>query len=85
MVYNYGGKALLMGKPFGIFAGVEYELSDKTNMSATLQAEADYNVELNVEHQLDSNWTVSANQSFDSSRVEKGSPYHIGFTAAYKL
>lgn len=41
---------MLMGKPIAIFAGVEYELSDKTNMSATLQAQADYTVELDVEH-----------------------------------
>ena len=45
---------------------------------------------MSVEHKIDANWTVSATQSFDAGKAaapkESGArPYHLGFTATYKL
>jgi len=74
-----------MGKPVGLLGGVEYELSDKTSLSASGIWAGDYEVESEVEHKVDNNWTVSAKQSFSSEPVTGISPYHIGFSASYKL
>ena len=48
-----------MGKPVGLRTGVEYELDDKTSMSASAELSEDYQVSLDVEHKLDDHWTDS--------------------------
>lgn len=85
--FVYGWKDLqgIMGKPVALLGGVEYELSDKTTLAASGIWEGDYEVESEVEHKVDNNWTVSAKQSFSSSAATGVSPYHIGFSASYKL
>ena len=85
---TYGWKDFkgIQGHPVVIRGGVEYELSDQTCLTASGQIGENYNLTQEVEHKIDSHWTVSAQQSFESPKVgSKQSPYHIGFAAAYKL
>jgi len=81
-VYGWKDFKGIMEKPVALLGGVEYELSDKTSIAANGIWEGDYSVESSVEHKVDNNWTVSANQSFESAG---SSAYHIGFSASYKL
>ena len=81
-VYSWDGAAGIMGKPFQLLGGVEYELSDKTTLSAGGKWYGNYEIESGVEHKVDSNWTVSASQAFSSADK---TDYHFGFTASYKL
>lgn len=72
--------------PVALRAGFAYELSDQTTYNVQAEAGQSYSFSTEVEHQVDSHWTVSATQSFDASNVgSKVSPYHVGFSAAYKL
>jgi len=81
-VYSWDGAAGIMGKPFQLLGGVEYELSDKTTLSAGGKWYGNYEIESGVEHKVDNNWTVSASQAFSSADK---TDYHFGFTASYKL
>lgn len=84
----YGWKEFkgIRGQPFMLRGGVEYDLSDKTSVSASGEWSESYNVQQEVTHNVDDHWTVSCTQSFDASELGgKGSPYHIGFAASYKL
>ena len=82
-----------MGTPASIHSGLEYELSDKTSLSFGSKHAGDHECDMEVTHQIDGNWTVSASQSFDSGKAAKfaarkecgARPYHLGFTATYKL
>jgi len=85
-VFGYGEFKGIQGHPVAIRAGVEYELSDQTEVSASANWDATYSVNQTVQHKIDSHWTVSATQAFEGANVgSKTSPYHIGFAAAYKL
>jgi len=86
-VYGWGKDFKgIKGQPVALRAGVEYELSDQTTVTASGNWDETYSVSQEVQHKIDNNWTVSASQSFDSSSLGgKTSPYHIGFTASYKL
>ena len=79
----------IQGQPFVLKAGVAYELSEQTELSASGKWGKDYEVGMEVEHKVDKNWTISAAQSFNSELIGAASkapqPYHIGFTATYKL
>ena len=76
----------ILGHPIALRGGVEYELSDQTTVTASGSWDSNYTVSQEVEHKIDSHWTVSATQSFDSANVgTKKSPYHLGFAASYKL
>lgn len=85
LVYGWKDFAGLMGKPVAILTGVEYELSKQTSFAASATFGSDIDIENEVEHQVDDHWTVSAKQTFCSSAEHGCSPYHIGFTASYKL
>ena len=74
-----------MDKPVALLGGTEYELSDKTTLATNAIWQGDYDIESSVEHKVDSNWTVSATQTYNSSAPTGCSPYHIGFSASYKL
>lgn len=85
---TYGWKEFkgIQGHPVVIRGGVEYELSDQTSLTASGHFGQDYSVSQQVEHKIDEHWTVSATQSFESAKLgSKQAPYHIGFSAAYKL
>lgn len=85
-VYGWKDFKGLMGQPVQLRGGVEYTLSDQTQLNASGEWGESYSVQQEVEHKVDSHWTVAATQSFDSARVGgKVSPYHIGFSASYKL
>ena len=84
-VYGWGDFKGIMDKPVALLSGFEYELSDKTTLSTSGSWQGDYDLESTVEHKVDSNWTVSATQTFNSGAAAGRSPYHIGFSAAYKL
>jgi len=79
----------IQGQPVMLKAGVAYELSDQTELSASGKWGEDYEVGMEVEHKVDKNWTISAAQSFNSgllgAAAKAPQPYHIGFTATYKL
>jgi len=87
LLYGYGKDFKgLQGQPVVIRGGVNYELSDQTEVGAAASFGETYSVGMDVEHKVDKHWTVSASQSFDSERVGKPyGPYHIGFAASYKL
>jgi hypothetical protein len=72
----------LKGYPVRIRGGVSYELSDQTTVDSSFGFGANWQVGMEVEHNIDSHWTVKASQSFES---DAATPYHVGFTAAYKL
>lgn len=73
-------------QPVELRGGVEYELSDQTSVSASAKWAASYELDQTVEHKIDSHWTVSCTQAFDSGNLgTKQGPYQIGFTATYKL
>ena len=59
----------IQGNPVMLRAGVAYELSDQTELSASGSWSEDYEVGMKVEHKVDKNWTISASQSFSSGRV----------------
>ena len=86
-IYGYGKDFKgIKGQPVGLRAGVEYELSDQTTVTAAGEMNDSYNLVQEVTHKIDNNWTVSCTQSFDASDLDgKSSPYHIGFAASYKL
>jgi len=85
--FIYGWKDFkgIMDKPVALLGGTEYELSDKTTLATNAIWQGDYDIESSVEHKVDSNWTVSATQTYNSSAPTGCSPYHIGFSASYKL
>ena len=88
--YTHESTDGVMGTPVSIHSGLEYELSDKTSLSVGSNHAADWDCEMEVTHEIDNNWTVSASQSFDAGKAagskESGArPYHLGFTATYKL
>ena len=87
LVYGWGKDyAGIMGNPVGLRGGVEYELSGQTNVQVSGSWDKNWTLNQEVTHKIDSHWTVSCTQSFDSEQVGgKNSPYHIGFAAAYKL
>jgi hypothetical protein len=85
-VFGWKGFKGIQGHPVAMRGGVEYYLSDQTRVTASGSWDDSYYIEQEVEHEIDSHWTVSATQAFDSSVLQtKQSPYHIGFAAAYKL
>ena len=76
----------IQGHPVRLRAGVSYELSDQTELSAAGNWGEHYDIGMDVEHKVDKNWTVTASQSFSSENLGSAQgPYHIGFTASYKL
>ena len=85
--YTHESTDGVKGTPVSIHSGLEYDLSDKTSLSFASNHAADHDCEMEVTHKIDGNWTVSASQSFDCSKVagKEARPYHLGFTAAYKL
>lgn len=85
VVYGWKDFKGIMDKPVALLSGYEYELSDKTSLQASAIWQGDYDIESSVEHKVDDHWTVSATQTFNSNAPTGCSPYHIGFTAAYKL
>ena len=88
--YTHESTDGFMGTPVSLHSGVEYELSDKTSLSFASNHAATHDCEMGVEHKIDANWTVSATQTFDAgkaanSKTSGARPYHLGFTATYKL
>jgi len=85
-VFGYAGMKGLMGQPVALRAGVEYTLSDKSSLSVSGSASETYELSAETEHQLTDNISVGCTQSFDSDKLGgKMNPYHIGFSATYKL
>lgn len=85
-IYGWKDFKGIQGHPLALRAGVEYDLSDQTSLGATGSWDSTWRVQQEVEHKVDSHWTVSATQTFDGSSIgSKQSPYHVGFAAAYKL
>lgn len=87
-VYGWKGLDGIQGKcPFAVRAGLEYDLSDSTDMSLSWSWAKFWQYSAEITHKVDKNWTVSCTQSFDSGfkDAKKCSPYHIGFSASYKL
>lgn len=61
-------------------------MNDATSANVSGEFGENYLVKSNQTHKLDSNWTVSCSQRFDSSRATKdGTPYDLGFSMTYKL
>ena len=91
--YTHESTDGFMGTPVSLHSGLEYELSDKTSLSFASNHAATHDCEMGVEHKIDANWTVSATQTFDAGKAAKAAnsktsgarPYHLGFTATYKL
>lgn len=88
--YKHESTEGFYGSPVSVHSGVEYELNDKTSLSFSSNHAENHDCEMEVTHKIDGNWTVSATQSFDASKApnskETGAkPYHLGFTATYKL
>ena len=88
--YKHESTEGLGGTPVSIHSGLEYELSDKTSLSFASNHAGTHDCEMGVEHKIDANWTVSASQTFDAgkaanSKTSGARPYHLGFTATYKL
>merc|ERR1712156_760138 len=82
----YWGRLDMMRSLF--MTGCDQQLKDGINHSFELVYGwgKDWTLNQEVPHKIDSHWTVSCTQSFDSEQVGgKNSPYHIGFAAAYKL
>jgi len=66
--------------------GVDYDLSKQTNLNTSASWGSDINVNQQVTHECDKNWTVSATQTFDQELLKtKQGAYHIGFGVTYKL
>ena len=86
VVYGWGADFKgIMDYPVALLSGYEYELSDKTSLNASAAWKGAYTIDSSIEHKVDSNWTVGATQSYDSGAATGQSPYHIGFSASYKL
>lgn len=67
-------------------AGGKYVLSKASSMTYGVEVGKHSNMQAKWEHKLDSNWKVTANQSFDNNRLEtKQAPYDLGFDIAYTL
>ena len=72
--------------PLVLRSGVAYELSDDTEISHSVTIGQNFASSMEIEHKFDKNWTVGASQSFDSEGLGKPQgPYHVGFSASYKL
>jgi len=66
--------------------GGDWDLSDATQVSASVEIKDDYSMANEISHAYDKNWTLNATQSFDNSKVGSKVPaYHFGFGASYKL
>lgn len=86
-VIGYGDKYEgIQGQKVSIRGGVEYELSDASSLQVSADFAKDYSISAETSHKLDKNWTVGCTQSFNSEDVAgKKNPYHMGFSASYKL
>jgi hypothetical protein len=85
-VYNWSGKAGILGYPLSLRGGVDYDLSDRTNTNISASWGSDVNVNQQVSHQCNANWTVTATQTFDQELLGTAQgAYHVGFGVTYKL
>ena len=78
--YAHGSTDGFMNSEYSLHTGFEFELSDKTTLSFGSNHAAESDCEMTVEHKVDANWTVSATQSFDASKVvdkEKGARLNL--------
>jgi len=74
------------GYPVTLKGGVEYDLSESTEIEASASASDHYEVNFQQEHELDRHWEVEAHQHFDSSKIgTKQGPYALGFKVQYRL
>lgn len=86
LTYGYKDLKGIKGQPVTARIGADWDLSDVTQVSASVDLKDDYSVANEISHAYDKNWTLSATQSFDNSNVGSKVPaYHFGFGASYKL
>ena len=88
--YTHESTGGIMASPVSLHTGVDYDLSDKTSLAFAANIAETRDCEFEVTHKIDSNWTVSAKQCMDGGKATSSSttgarPYHLGFTATYKL
>lgn len=76
-----------MGYPVAGQGGIDYELTEATSLKARGKLDANISGRVEIAHKYDKNITLAATQTFDSAKLDgkKGGPYHIGFSATYKL
>jgi hypothetical protein len=87
-IYGWRGLEGIKGQPIKVRGGCEYELSDETTISASVEVDKNYGYGAEVEHKFNKNWTGKIFNDFNSANCAKdstGSSYHIGFGMAYKL
>lgn len=75
-----------MGSPISVVGGGDYDLSKATSLGYTWTLGSGYAYNQSTSHKLNDNWTVAANQAFDSERLSTKQPaYDVGFGVTYTL